>query len=31
VIAEARKLDDVNQAIDDVLSGHTTARIVFEL
>jgi propanol-preferring alcohol dehydrogenase len=31
VIAEARKLDDVNQAIDDVLSGRTTARIVFEL
>jgi propanol-preferring alcohol dehydrogenase len=31
VVAEARKLDDVNQAIADVLSGNTTARIVFEL
>jgi propanol-preferring alcohol dehydrogenase len=30
VIAESRKLDDVNQCIDDVLGGHTTARIVFE-
>ena len=30
VIAETRKLDDVNQAIDDVLAGRTTARIVFE-
>lgn len=30
VVAEARKLDDVNQAIADVLSGRTTARIVFE-
>ncbi len=30
VIAESRKLEDVNQAIDDVLAGRTTARIVFE-
>jgi alcohol dehydrogenase, propanol-preferring len=31
VVAESRKLDEVNEAIDDVLSGGTTARIVFEL
>jgi alcohol dehydrogenase, propanol-preferring len=31
VISETRKLDDVNQAIDDVLAGRTGARIVFEL
>ncbi len=31
VIAESRKLDDVNEAIEDVLAGRTTARIVFEL
>jgi len=30
VIAEARKLDEVNEAIDDVLHGRTTARLVFE-
>jgi propanol-preferring alcohol dehydrogenase len=30
VIAEARKLDDVNSAIDDVLEGRTGARLVFE-
>jgi len=30
VIAETRKLDDVNEAIDDVLAGRTNARIVFE-
>jgi len=30
VIAVSRKLDDVNQAIDDVLSGSIPARIVFE-
>ncbi|TIC82750.1 alcohol dehydrogenase AdhP [Nocardioides sp. GY 10127] len=30
VVAEGRKLDDVNAAIDEVLSGATTARIVFE-
>jgi propanol-preferring alcohol dehydrogenase len=31
VVAEVRKLDDVNHAISDVLSGRTSARIVFEL
>ncbi len=31
VIAETRKLDEVNDAIDDVLSGRATARIVFQL
>ncbi|MET0524916.1 MAG: alcohol dehydrogenase AdhP [Nocardioides sp.] len=31
VISETRKLDDVNEAIDDVLTGRTNARIVFEL
>jgi alcohol dehydrogenase, propanol-preferring len=30
VIAEARKLDEVNEAIDEVLHGRTTARLVFE-
>jgi propanol-preferring alcohol dehydrogenase len=30
VIAETRKLDDVNSAIDDVLEGRTGARLVFE-
>ncbi|WP_432479294.1 alcohol dehydrogenase AdhP [Nocardioides sp. GXQ0305] len=30
VVAETRKLDDVNAAIDDVLAGRTTARLVFE-
>ena len=30
VIAESRKLDDVNQSMDDVLAGRTDARIVFE-
>ena len=30
VIAEARKLDDVNEAIDDVLNARTPARLVFE-
>jgi propanol-preferring alcohol dehydrogenase len=30
VIAEPRKLDDVNDAIDDVLAGRATARLVFE-
>lgn len=30
VVAETRKLDEVNAAIDDVLGGRTTARIVFE-
>ncbi|WP_244928646.1 zinc-binding dehydrogenase [Nocardioides sp. W7] len=31
VVAETRKLEDVNAAIDDVLHARTTARIVFEL
>ena len=31
VIAETRKLDEVNDAIDDVLHGRTAARIVFEM
>ena len=31
MISETRKLDDVNEAIDDVLTGRTNARIVFEL
>lgn len=31
VIAETRKLDEVNDAIDDVLAGRAPARIVFEL
>ena len=30
VIAEPRKLDDVNAAIDEVLSGQVDARLVFE-
>lgn len=30
VVAETRKLDDVNGAIDDVLAGRAPARIVFE-
>jgi alcohol dehydrogenase, propanol-preferring len=30
VVAETRRLDDVNAAIDDVLQARTTARIVFE-
>jgi propanol-preferring alcohol dehydrogenase len=31
VVAESRKLEDVNAAIEDVLAGATSARIVFEL
>lgn len=31
VVAETRSLDDVNEAIDDVLAGRARARIVFEL
>jgi len=31
VVSEIRKLDDVNESISDVLSGRTSARIVFEL
>ena len=30
VIATDRKLDEVNEAIDDVLAGNVPARIVFE-
>jgi propanol-preferring alcohol dehydrogenase len=30
VIAVDRKLDEVNESIDDVLSGHVPARIVFQ-
>lgn len=30
VIAETRKLDEVNAAVDEVLSGKATARLVFE-
>ena len=30
VVAESRKLDEVNDAIDDVLAGRATARLVFE-
>ncbi len=30
VIAEARKIEDVNEAIAEVLSGHVPARLVFE-
>ena len=30
VIADTRKLDEVNEAIDDVLAGRAPARIVFE-
>ncbi len=29
VIAETRKLDEVNAAVDEVLSGQTPARLVF--
>ena len=30
VIAEGRKLEDVNASIDEVLAGHVPARLVFE-
>jgi propanol-preferring alcohol dehydrogenase len=30
VVAETRKLNEINASIDDVLAGRTTARIVFE-
>jgi propanol-preferring alcohol dehydrogenase len=30
VVAEGRKLDEVNEAIEDVLAGRTPARLVFE-
>ena len=31
VVADRRKLDEVNTAIDDVLTGRATARLVFEM
>lgn len=31
VVAETRKLDEVNVAVDDLLSGRATARLVFEM
>ena len=31
VVADGRKLDEVNAAIDDVLTGRATARLVFEM
>ena len=31
VVADRRKLDEVNGAIDDVLTGRATARLVFEM
>jgi propanol-preferring alcohol dehydrogenase len=30
VVSQTRKLDEVNEAIDEVLSGRTPARLVFE-
>jgi alcohol dehydrogenase, propanol-preferring len=30
IVSESRKLDDVNTAIDEVLSGKVPARLVFE-
>ena len=30
VVAETRSIDDVNEAIADVLSGQVTARLVFD-
>jgi propanol-preferring alcohol dehydrogenase len=30
VVAETRRIDDVNEAIAEVLSGKVTARLVFE-
>ena len=30
VVAEGRKLDDVNACFDDVLAGNVPARLVFE-
>ena len=30
VVAESRKLDEVNSAIDEVLQGRTSARLVLE-
>ncbi|NED81721.1 zinc-dependent alcohol dehydrogenase, partial [Streptomyces sp. SID11233] len=31
VIRETRRLEDINLAIDEVLSGKVTARLVFDL
>ena len=31
VVAEPRKLEEVNESIDDVLHARTSARLVFEL
>jgi alcohol dehydrogenase, propanol-preferring len=31
VIAESRKLEEVNSCFDDVLAGRVPARLVFEL
>jgi hypothetical protein len=31
VITVGRKLDEVNESIDDVLAGRVPARVVFEL
>ena len=31
VVAEARKLEDVNECFEEVLAGHVPARLVFEL
>ena len=31
VVADGRKLDEVNEAIDDVLTGRATARLVIEM
>ena len=31
VVAEERKLEDVNQAFDDVLAGRTPARLVIRM
>jgi len=28
---QTRKLDDINQAIEDVLAGRVTARVVFQM
>jgi alcohol dehydrogenase, propanol-preferring len=30
VVAEGRKIDQVNEAIDEVLAGRASARLVFE-
>jgi alcohol dehydrogenase, propanol-preferring len=30
VVTDARKLDEVNEAMADVLAGHVPARVVFQ-